>query len=115
MKVWVVTLPYPPSVNRLWRYTSRGVYRTKHYTGWLKEAGLRITNPPYLTGPIYLQIEACPNDKRRRDLDNIIKPLLDCSEHNRVIKNDSQIVELRVAWNHGIEKGTVDLIFNERE
>jgi hypothetical protein len=33
---WTITLPYPPSVNRLWRYTSRGVYRTKVYTDWLR-------------------------------------------------------------------------------
>ena len=110
MLVWACLLPYPPSVNRLWRYTSRGVYRTKSYTDWLSLAGAEINVRPGIEEPCKLEIKACPPDKRRRDIDNIIKPLMDCLEENCVIQNDSLVHELAVCWDYTIEKATVYLI-----
>jgi crossover junction endodeoxyribonuclease RusA len=46
---------------------------------------------------VRVNILATPPDRRRRDLDNILKPLLDGMEHGGVYKDDSQIDELRIA------------------
>jgi len=35
-------------------------------------------------------------DKRRRDIDNLLKPLLDAMEHALVYVNDAQIDQLRI-------------------
>ena len=42
-----------------------------------------------------IRIDAFPPDRRRRDLDNILKPLLDALEHGGAFCDDSQIVILR--------------------
>lgn len=84
-------LPYPPSVNHYWR-TFRGrtlvskegrEYRSKIV------AALGIRKP--LQGDIAIKIDVYPPDKRRRDLDNVLKSLLDGLAHGGVYEDDSQI------------------------
>jgi len=41
-------------------------------------------------------IKAIAPDKRRRDLDNMLKAVLDALEHAKVYENDSQIDDLRI-------------------
>lgn len=43
-----------------------------------------------------VSIDAYPPDRRKRDLDNILKPLLDCMEDYGVFQNDEQIDILTV-------------------
>ena len=47
-------------------------------------------------GPLRVEIEAFPPDKRKRDLDNILKSLLDSLTHAGVWEDDSQIEDLRI-------------------
>jgi len=49
-----------------------------------------------LTGRLGMNIDAYPPDRRRRDLDNILKALLDSMEHAGVYKDDNQIDELSI-------------------
>jgi len=46
---------------------------------------------PPSCGRIALAMDAFPPDHRRRDLDNIQKPVLDALEHAGVYEDDSQI------------------------
>ncbi len=64
-------LPYPPSTNRLWRYTARGVYRTSVYKQWLTAASrtAQYSGLP-IAQPVAVELRAGPPDKRKRDLDN---------------------------------------------
>ena len=80
----VITLPYPPSTNRLWRYTQRGVYRTAKYMEY---------------------IGACPPDKRIRDLDNLLKSLLDVCVKLGCLTDDKWIHDLSIRWDRSIEVG----------
>ena len=92
----IMTLPYPPSINHYWRnYRGRMVisregraYR-KDVTALLATAGMG-GKPPGDTR-LALAMDAFPPDRRRRDLDNIQKALLDALEHGQVYENDSQI------------------------
>lgn len=105
----IFTLPYPPSVNRYWRH-NRGIthistegrlYRRKVYDARL----LQKVNK--YTGELKLQIDIYPPDKRRRDIDNICKAVLDSLEHAGVYDSDYQISELilkRHAANDGFLK-----------
>ncbi|NBW23084.1 MAG: RusA family crossover junction endodeoxyribonuclease, partial [Caulobacteraceae bacterium] len=43
--------------------------------------------------------EAFPPDKRKRDLDNVLKSLLDALTHANVWDDDSQIDDLRIYRN----------------
>lgn len=110
MRIWTTALPYPPSVNSLWRYTARGVYRTKKYKQWLDDAGAGIHEKPNFDCPVKMQIRACAPDKRRRDLDNIIKPIGDLFEHCSVITNDSLFHWIDVKWDSAVEKSSAQIV-----
>jgi crossover junction endodeoxyribonuclease RusA len=45
-----------------------------------------------------VEIEAWRPDKRKRDLDNLLKAVLDSLAHAGVFEDDSQIVDLRIYW-----------------
>lgn len=47
-----------------------------------------------MTGRLSVEIDAHPPDRRRRDLDNLQKPLLDALEYAGVYEDDSQIDRL---------------------
>ncbi|MCC7350196.1 MAG: RusA family crossover junction endodeoxyribonuclease [Phycisphaerales bacterium] len=92
----VMTLPYPPSVNHYWR-NFRGrtlisregrMFRTNVCA--LLAGGSGPRKPPS-GGRIALAMDAFPPDRRRRDLDNLQKPVLDALEHAGVYEDDSQI------------------------
>ena len=94
-------LPYPPSVNHYWRnYRGRMVisregraYRKDVCALLAPAPGMGGNGPrkPPSGGRIALCMDAFPPDRRRRDLDNIQKPLLDALENAEVYLDDSQI------------------------
>lgn len=92
-------LPYPPSTNRLWRYTSRGVYRTSVYKSWLTQASLtaQYSGLP-IVELVHAELRAAPPDKRRRDLDNLLKPVGDWLEHFGILEDDRCIHKWTAMW-----------------
>lgn len=49
-----------------------------------------------IPGPLAVDIELFPPDRRRRDIDNAIKSLLDAMQHGGADIDDSQIDDLHV-------------------
>lgn len=49
-----------------------------------------------ITGPVSVVIEAFPPDKRRRDLDNLLKGLFDSLTHAGVWLDDYQVNDVRI-------------------
>ena len=107
-----VLLPYPPSTNRLWRYTKRGVYRTATYVGYLNDCkALHMHPEPALDAPVRMTILACPPDRRRRDLDNLSKCLCDTAVHLNLIEDDHWIHELHMKWDRiNVSNGVLMII-----
>ena len=95
-----ITLPWPPSVNHYWRRSKNGMMHVSAEGLAFREAvgwnALQQNAPKQLTGDLIVDIEAFMPDKRRRDLDNILKALLDALTHAGVWLDDSQIVDLRI-------------------
>ena len=96
-------LPYPPSTNRLWRYSKNGVYRTPVYKAYIKEC--QRVQPAYqlwlhdpVCTPVSMQVWANPPDKRRRDLDNLCKALCDVIVHLGILEDDHWIHDLHLKW-----------------
>lgn len=94
----IFALPYPPSINHYYRRVGRrtlisreGREYRRAICGLLAGGG----SPP-ITGRIALAMDAFPPDRRRRDLDNIQKSVLDALEHGGVYENDSHYAELRI-------------------
>ena len=92
-----VELPWPPSVNHYFSVVrgrpilSKEVHRYRHVVRTI----LRTASAKPVLGPLVVEIDAFPPDRRRRDIDNILKILLDALQHGNAFYDDSQIVDLR--------------------
>jgi len=60
-----------------------------------------------LEGPLDVHITAYPPDRRKRDLDNIPKSILDALTHANVWGDDSQVDDLRITRGHVVKQGAV--------
>jgi len=92
-------LPVPPSVNHYFQRNKNGSMR-------ISEDGLRFRDevmvrvikrygkPKTIHGRVFVEIQIAFKDYVRRDLDNVLKALLDGLEHAGIYQNDSQIDEL---------------------
>ena len=98
----MISLPYPPSVNHYWRKWNNRMVISREGRVYRQEVqavlatagaggGSGDGKDPPDDGPLALAMDAFPPDRRRRDLDNIQKPLLDALEHGGVYQDDSQI------------------------
>ncbi len=58
-----------------------------------------------LDGPLEIDIRVYPPDRRRRDVDNLQKALLDAFEHGGAYTDDSQIVRLTIEKGEPVEGG----------
>jgi crossover junction endodeoxyribonuclease RusA len=101
----IITLPWPPSVNHYWRnFRGRTVISTKgrQYRTAVAEQVLVQRGAQHYTAPLKVEIEAWRPDRRKRDLDNLLKAVLDSLAHAGVFEDDSQIVDLRIYWSEHI-------------
>jgi Holliday junction resolvase RusA-like endonuclease len=98
-------LPFPPSVNRIWRKGKYGnIYLSKKYTAWRKQADLTIIEARRkgmgrVAGRFTTSIVL---DKRKRrkntDADNRVKVVLDCLQRMLVIDDDALADKVTVEW-----------------
>lgn len=77
-----------------------------------QRSGNGIRKPPS-GGRIALCMDAFPPDRRRRDLDNIRKPVLDALEHAGVYADDSQIDLLITGRREAAKPGRLELQLDE--
>lgn len=102
-----VELPYPPSVNTYWRHVGAKVLISAGGRKYRKDVGLilKCYRVKKLVGPLAVEIEMHPPDARRRDVDNILKAVLDSLAHGGLYEDDSEIDDLRVVrkglWRNG--------------
>ena len=94
-------LPFPPSVNRLWRFSGKRMYLSKKYAEWRKTAIWEIKRQFVFRDPITssysLTLLVRRPDKRKRDLDNLFKAISDALVDVGVIE-DHNCVELHAKW-----------------
>lgn len=122
-KSWTVTLPWPPSTNRIWRNVAvRGRPRTL-----LSDEGRRFRAAVgqlcadchlyglRLDGRLQVEILAFPPDRRLRDLDNLQKAPLDALTHAGVWLDDSQIDRLMVERGKVVKGGELQVTISIKE
>ncbi|MEI4989888.1 RusA family crossover junction endodeoxyribonuclease [Aeromonas caviae] len=114
---WTVTLPWPPSTNRIWRNVAVSgkprtllsqegrVYRKAAADACLaaKLAGKQIP------GRLALRLVVQAPDRRARDLDNTVKAVQDALTHAGVWLDDSQIDRLLVERGPVVKGGMVSV------
>lgn len=94
-------LPYPPTVNTYWRmFKNRMIIseRGRKYRVDVLEAVLKQRAVKHLEKDLKINIVVTRPDNRRRDLDNLTKALLDGLTHAGLWEDDSQIVDMHIAW-----------------
>ena len=91
---YVTSLPYPPSVNHIWRRVGRRMYLTPeahNYKANVREIVRARGRPQPLRGSIAVTIRAYMPDKRKRDIDNLIKIILDSLTYAGIWGDDNQV------------------------
>ena len=94
-----LTLPYPPSVNTYWRRNGSRYFVAKAGKAFraavLDEVSSAMRNV-ILRGRLAVNVGLNPPDRRRRDIDNVCKALLDALGYAAVYEDDSQIDRLTI-------------------
>ena len=103
-------LPYPPTINHYYvnrRDGGRAIGKAgKRY----RVEVVRILKAALVeehTDNVQLEILVYPPDRRKRDLDNILKALLDALQHGGAIKDDSQVSTLYIKREEMVKVGEV--------
>jgi len=109
-------LPWPPSVNNYWRsFRGRVIVSAagRRYRRLVGEHVQMQRGARHLRGKLKVVIVASRPDRRRRDLDNILKAALDALTSAGVWVDDSNIADLRVLWGPGVGTGFLDVRVEE--
>ena len=107
----VLDLPYPPTVNHYWRHAvikgRATVYVSKEGKDYRQKVVGLASGVGSVPGRVSVAITAFMPDRRKRDLDNINKALLDALVHAGVIEDDGNIDKITVERGPVIKGGYV--------
>jgi len=109
-------LPYPPSINHHYRRVGPRTLISREgraFRGEVASALAHLGLKP-MDGPLEVHIDVFPPDKRRRDLDNVQKALLDAMEHGGVYRDDSQVKKLVAEMHDPVPGGKVVVAVRRR-
>ena len=103
MKIRLVEawLPYPPALNHIWRMNNNNIYlspEARKYKNRVSEIMAWSGECIWKSEMLAMKVTSYPPDRRTRDIDGILKALLDAIQHGRggIWADDSQIAELSV-------------------
>lgn len=109
---YILKLPYPPTINNYYGKTRTGqVFIVEAGRVFRTQVVEFLRSIPEGFGTLgkekRLQVwtEAFVPDRRRRDMDNLKKPLLDALTHAGVWEDDCQIDDCRIVRMPGVHKG----------
>ena len=95
-------IPFPPSVNSIWRNVGRKTLASRDYRKWKTEARNMLNaqwickdNPSWLADRLSVEIYLTPDSHRRWDVDNRVKAVLDALQ-GTWIADDHQVDRLLV-------------------
>lgn len=121
--LWITaTLPKPPSINLIYKYTNRqgfaSSYISKEGRLWFEEAGYRLKAQTSVLEPIIkpcaISIELHTAYITKQDGDNILKPTLDLLQKQGIIKNDALFYDIRVR-KYKVQKGEEQIVLMIRD
>lgn len=112
-----LTLPWPPTVNTYWRRRGARYFIAKPGVAFRKRVGeiamtKGIGQP--LTGPVLVRLQGNPPDRRKRDLDNILKAVFDSLRHAGVYVDDAQVSRIEAEKLDPMKGGRLVVMVEER-
>lgn len=129
METLRISLPWPPSVNHYWRSVpirragggTRGTrvilsregraYRQEVQREWRRREPVDWSGP--LKGRLEVKVMLLPPTRRKFDIDNRMKALLDALEHAGVYLDDGQIDRLEIERWDIVNRGTAVVEISE--
>ncbi|HGJ5860298.1 MAG TPA: RusA family crossover junction endodeoxyribonuclease [Arsenophonus nasoniae] len=94
-----IVIPFPPSVNHYWYHAKHRHFITAKGRAYREAVIAEIRNKKlckHLSKRLSVEIEVYPPDRRKRDIDNLMKAPIDALCHGGLIVDDSQIDILRI-------------------
>lgn len=111
-----IELPFPPTVNNLFKNAGKSRVKTLGYKQWLQLASYGIKDSYRRNlGPYHISIALKRPDMRRRDIGNLEKAVSDLMVMNGVIKDDSLCERLVMTWDNGINADCVVIVQEANE
>lgn len=91
-------LPFPPTMNTYWRNVRGKTLISKAGREYRRSVSDRLAmrRGKSYGGRLRVEVFVTVPDRRRRDLDNMLKPLLDALQHGGLYADDEQIDDLRI-------------------
>tara|TARA_R110000803_G_scaffold105482_4_gene173683 strand:- start:2479 stop:2862 length:384 start_codon:yes stop_codon:yes gene_type:complete len=101
-------LPYPPSVNSYWQANGHRRFISKEGVAFTKEVDLIVKQSrakSFGENRIAISVMIHPRSKRKFDLDNTLKAILDALMKAGMYNDDSQIDFIEIARGEAVPKG----------
>ena len=100
-----LNFPYPPSVNTYWGFKGSRRFLTKKANDFKSIVNLSSKMARFGADKVGIEILLHAPDRRRRDIDNICKPIFDALQAAGVFDDDSQVDQLMVSRGSVIKGG----------
>lgn len=101
-----VYLPFPPTLNHYWIRQRKGYRISERGQSFRIAARLAYRGKRRFLGPVCVVLGFTQPDKRKRDLDNLGKAVLDALTHAGAWDDDSQVHSLTMFWSTEKTPGT---------
>lgn len=105
-------LPYPPTVNHYWRIGNGRIYISDEGRQYQRRVSAILSDAPEQPGRLSVAVGVYPPDRQKRDLDNVLKCLLDAITRAGVWQDDSVIDRLLVERRDVRVGGMVEVVID---
>ena len=114
----VLSLPFPPSMNTYWR-TFRGMTvlskQGREFKAAVADYVVEYKVPKLGDSKLRVSMVLFPRDKRKIDIDNRIKAVLDALQDAGVFNDDFQVDELSIVRGKTIKGGAIRVLIEQIE
>jgi len=111
-----LTLPFPPSMNTYWRnFRGRTIIspQGRAFKAAVADYVVEYRVPKLGDQKLRISMVLFPRDKRKIDIDNRIKAVLDALQDAGVFDDDFQVDELSIVRGKAIKGGGIRVIIEE--
>ncbi len=111
----MIKLPYPPTVNHYYTVARGRKILSSNGRAYKAEAQVELYRQGTQKapeGPYSVWIQVRPPDRRKRDIDNLLKPVLDALTGYGAISDDSHVTDLRITKYEPIKGGELSVLID---
>lgn len=99
-----IHMPFPPTVNNYYSVVNGRKILSRRGREYHRICGYWTELPKMIKSDVSVEFDILMPDRRKRDIDNLLKPMLDALVRNFYIEDDCLVKRLTIT-NCGIKKG----------